>query len=95
MFERRSYLNGEEDLVAVGTVQRTRVCVAEIWQEVFGGNIKDMTRFNVLDIHNMMQNMKDWERYNGKLRFGFYGVQRGYLLKGSLDEKAVANIKKT
>jgi hypothetical protein len=91
VFERRSYLNGDDDLVAEGTVQRTRVCVAEIWQEVFGGSIKDMTRYNVIDIHNMMQNMKDWEKYNGKLRFGFYGVQRGYVLKGSEYSKSVAD----
>jgi hypothetical protein len=90
VFQRRSYLNGEDDLVAVGKVQRTRVCVAEIWQEVFGGSIKDMTRYNVNEIHNIMQNMKDWVRHEGKIKFGVYGVQRGYLLKGSADEKAVA-----
>lgn len=94
VFERRSYLNGDDDLVAEGTVQRTRVCVAEIWQEVFGGSIKDMTRYNVTDIHNMMQNMKEWEKYNGKLRFGFYGVQKGYVLKGSEYSKGVADTQK-
>lgn len=91
VFERRAFLNGEEDLLGHKEVKRTRVCIPEIWQEVFGGNLKDMTRFTVLDIHGMMQNMKGWERYNGKLKFGIYGVQRGYVLKGSNQTKAVAD----
>lgn len=82
VYARRAYLMEDDDLLGRGTVERTRVCVAEIWAEVFGGTIKDMDRFKVLDIHNMMQNMKGWERHNKKLRFGVYGTQRGYILTG-------------
>ena len=82
VFQRREFLQGDDILAVKGKVKRTRVCVAEIWQEVFGGSLKDMSRFNVLDLHNIMQNIPEWEKHKGKLRFGNYGVQRGYILKG-------------
>lgn len=87
VFQRREFLQGDDILSVKGKVKRTRVCVAEIWQEVFGGSLKDMSRFNVLDLHNIMQNMTGWEKYSGKLKFGIYGVQKGYILKGHFNPK--------
>ena len=87
VFQRREFLQGDDILAVKGKVKRTRVCVAEIWQEVFGGSVKDLTKYIALDLHNIMQNMADWERYKGKLRFGIYGPQRGYVLKGYFNPK--------
>lgn len=78
-FERRAFLAGDE-LSAEGTVQRSRVCIAEIWCEVLGGNQKEMNRYNTKEIHDIMRGIKGWEDgTNTKLRFGTYGQQRGYV----------------
>ena len=78
VFERRAYLAGDE-LQAEGTIVRNRVCAAEIWCEVLGGNQKDMTRFNTKDIHDMMRNIDGWKEHCTRVRFKNYGLQKAYL----------------
>ncbi len=78
IYARRAWLQETDELQPAGTVKRDRVCIAEVWCEVLGGHQKEMTRFNTKDIHDIMQKMSGWKPYKGKLRFGMYGVQRGY-----------------
>ena len=79
VYQRRAYLQGDE-LQEEGTVQRTKVCVAEIWCEVLGGHQKDMNRFNTKDIHDILRSIGGWEdNTKSKMRFGLYGQQRGYV----------------
>lgn len=75
LFERRAHLSNEDGLQAVGTIQRTKVCAAEIWCEALGGMHKDMTQANTKYIHDILRKMKDWVPA-GRLRFKLYGTQR-------------------
>lgn len=78
IYDRRAYLQDEE-LREEGVIERTRVCIGEIWCELFGGQQKDMNRYNTKDIHNIMRNMKGWrELASKKLKHKIYGVQKGY-----------------
>lgn len=78
LFRRRNFLSGDE-LSAKGTVPRTRVCVAELWCELFGKPQSDMSRFNTKDMHSIMKCMAGWvESKNKTARFKVYGTQRYY-----------------
>lgn len=76
--QRYYYLNEDDELKEVGTIQRDRVCVAEIWCEVFNGALRDLSRLKAKELHEIMRNMEGWREYKTKLRFGEYGIQRGY-----------------
>jgi len=78
VYQRRGFLNGDE-LAAPGTRLRTRVCVAEIWCEVLGGQQKEMNRFNTKDIHDMLRKIEGWAPYKTKIKTRLYGVQLGYV----------------
>lgn len=81
--ERRMYIQGGDFGQEKGTVQRDRVCVAEIWCECFGKDLAAIKRFDMDEIHSLMRQIEGWERYignkDGKLKFGVYGVQRAYI----------------
>lgn len=78
VYERRNFIRGDE-LQAPGTVQRMRVCAAEIWFEALGGTEKDFTRIVAKDMNNIMREMEGWSSAEGTLKFGRYGAQRGFL----------------
>lgn len=78
LFGRRNFLSGDE-LSAKGTVQRSRVCIAELWCELFGKPQAEMNRYNVKDLHAIMKNIKGWtDSKNRTARFKIYGTQRFY-----------------
>jgi putative DNA primase/helicase len=88
IYERREFLRDDADnILPEGTVKRTRVCVAEIWCEVMGGHLKEMTRLNTNDLHNIMRKMKGWHEYKTKALFPIYGVQKSYFRDGEEDQK--------
>jgi putative DNA primase/helicase len=78
LYQRRSYLTSEDELQAKGTVQRTHVCVAEIWCEALSCLQRDMTNNNTKYIHDVMRKLKGWEPFKSSRRFSFYGTQRGF-----------------
>jgi putative DNA primase/helicase len=83
----------EDPLQEEGTIKRNRVCVAEIWCELFGGHQKDMTSHSTKSIHNIMRTLKGWELSKaGKSRFPIYGIQKAYIRVN--DELFVAAKKK-
>lgn len=85
------WLNGLEDLAPSGEIERTKVCIAEIWCEALRGRIKDMTRLHVKELHDAMRRMPGWKYHKGKMRFGEYGVQCGYVKNVKTDmQKRVA-----
>ena len=81
-FQRRSWLSqndsSDETLEIAGTEQRDRVCVAEIWCEVFGGQQKDMDPYKLQPIHDILHKIKGWEEMKGKTDFKGYGTVKGY-----------------
>jgi len=81
--DRRQFIHGTEFGTAEGTVERDRVCVAEIWSELFCKDITAAKRFDFEELHSLMRQMGEWKRYqgnrDGKMRFSLYGVQRAYI----------------
>lgn len=77
IYQRREFLRGD-DLQAIGTIRRSKVCAAEIWCEVFGGTTKDMNRQNTKFIHDTLKKNKGWEPAKSHRVFPFYGQQRAY-----------------
>lgn len=79
MYERKVFWsNRGDDLAPPGTVVRDRVCVAELWCELFGQRQSDMTKYNTKDLHNIMRNMPGWEPMKYTSRIPLYGSQRTY-----------------
>jgi hypothetical protein len=82
--DRRSFIHGGDfGECPEGTVQRDRVCVSEIWCELFKKDLAAIKRFDIDEIHGLMRQLEGWERYmgnkDGKLKFRLYGVQRAYV----------------
>lgn len=84
--ERRAFIHGDDfGQTAAGTVQRDRVCVAEIWSELFRKDLAAIKRTDIDDMHGLMRRIDGWGKYtgnaDGKLRFKPYGMQRAYTRK--------------
>ena len=60
------------------TVQRQRVCAAEIWAELQNGDPKLLPRRNAMEINAVMQTITGWEYMRTPRAFGPYGNQRGF-----------------
>lgn len=83
--ERHRYINGDDhEFRAKGTILRDKVCAAEIWVELLGGNLKDMNTYNTKSIHENMSTMPGWEKAENPLSFSIYGRQRAYVRAGSM-----------
>ena len=79
LIERRNYLDeGDFGGAHSGTVQRTRVCNLEIWCECFGRDAAAMKPSDSYTISAIMAKIEGWDKV-GRLRFDFYGQQRGYV----------------
>ena len=84
-YQRRSFLQGDE-LQSPGTETRSKVCIAEIWCELFGKPQAEMTRYNTRDLHNILRSLPDWEETKGGTqRFRNYGTQKYYTRKNCND----------
>ena len=82
--ERRHFLRGDDTLNRVGTKLRDRVCILEIWCELFENSRSSMKNLDARELNTIMQNMPGWISYStdktrGKLRFKDYGVQKAYV----------------
>ena len=77
--DRRMFQNGNMQL-APGTelVPREKVCAAEIWVECYGSELKYMKRSDSMEINNILQSFRGWEKTKTPRRFGPYGQQRGF-----------------
>jgi putative DNA primase/helicase len=91
VYDRRAFLQGDETL-AIGTNKRDRVCIAEIWAEVFNGQNKELNKRTAFELHEIMEGFPDWGRLDNKKRFGIYGVQRGYFLTEKYSDFAVKKV---
>ena len=61
------------------TVQRDRVCVAEIWRECLFAQKRNLRPQDSRRIARIMDRMPGWERTRGY--FGIYGHQKGWIRK--------------
>lgn len=85
LYERRSFINGNDYGQGPCVKRRERVCVMEIWVELFEGEPKQLSPYQSKELHDIMKKMEGWEAHvkgEGTLRFGkFYGRQKAYLRK--------------
>lgn len=80
LYERRNYLNDDEMTSKIeGTVERDRVCIAEIWCECFGKDKGALKRQDSNEIAAIMARIEGWEKIDKSIRFDKYGVVKGYL----------------
>lgn len=80
--ERRLYWSGEFGRAAAGegeTVERDRICAAEVWCECFGGDLKHMRRFEAVEINSILARIPGWRRHSSTMRIGPYGHQKGFV----------------
>lgn len=59
-----------------GTVRRCRVCIAEIWNELFQEDTSKLDRQRGDQLRAIMRNMPGWKEAPKKQKCGPYGVQR-------------------
>lgn len=80
LYERRNYLHGDEfeRTKYTGTVQRQRVCIAEIWCECFKKERGDLKRQDSYEIAAIMARIEGWKKSDKAMRFKIYGVAKGY-----------------
>ncbi|CEO24138.1 virulence-associated E family protein [Paraclostridium sordellii] len=83
IFERRIYIGEGNGLREEGCIIRDKVCSAEIWVELFGGDMKMFYKGNAREINDILRKIDGWSALKngaGKLRFGkIYGVQRAFI----------------
>ena len=83
IFERRIYIGEGDGLREEGCIIRDKVCSAEIWVELFGGDMKMFYKGNAREINDILRKIDGWSALKngaGKLRFGkIYGVQRAFI----------------
>jgi putative DNA primase/helicase len=78
--ERRLYWAAEGGNDNSETVERDRICAAELWCECLGGDLKYMRRADALEINSILASLPGWKRLNTLYRFGSaYGHQRGFI----------------
>ena len=75
--ERRLYWNAEYGNDRSETVERYRICTAEVWCECFGGDLKYMKRSDALEINSILEKLPGWKRHGSNFRAGCYGTQKG------------------
>lgn len=64
-----------------GTIQRTKVCALEIWQELYKGDLKSYSQQQAREIISLLRMLPDW-RFSTSVNCGaLYGRQRGFTKK--------------
>lgn len=82
--ERMMYWNSEFGKPDIKTVPRDRVCVLEIWCELFGNTRASIKAADSREINDIVASFPEWERAKDLIRCGTeYGKQRGYIRKGA------------
>jgi len=88
VFDRRRFLRGDD--VLEGTYEperfiRVKVCVCEIWCELFEGDMKTLDGRKKAEITNALMKLTNWAACSqgdrGRLRFDPYGRQKALLRK--------------
>jgi putative DNA primase/helicase len=80
--ERRLYWSGEFGKVECETVERDRICAAEIWVECFHNDIKFIRQADTREINGILASLSGWDSYRG--RYGPYSFQRGFVRKSTV-----------
>lgn len=84
--ERREFIQGQgTDIQEDGDMRRDRVCVTEIWNELYCGDSRNIHPAKAAEIRQILKSLSGWEKYRssrGRLKFGpGYGLQTAYVRK--------------
>jgi predicted P-loop ATPase len=75
LYSRRAWLESD----AVGTINRSTVCILEIWAEALNGNPDKLDRYAIKEIGDIMTGLPEWKRSgNKRTTIRPYGRQRYY-----------------
>jgi putative DNA primase/helicase len=90
--DRRSFIQGQgDDIEQTGDSVRQKVCVAEIWNELYRGDSKNIHPAKAAEIRQIMNHMPGWQKYKlsrGRLRFGKdYGLQTAFIREITVSTK--------
>ena len=78
--QRKNYFRSDDETYAPGTIVRDRVCVAEILNECPNLGIGAVADRRVsFRISRIMDNLPGWKKVKKAVRFGEYGVQKGWV----------------
>ncbi len=90
LYERKAFLNDQDELKAEGNRLRTRVCLQEIWMEALDRR-DSIDEKSATAIRNIMLNLEGWGETNKPTRFGFYGIQRKGFVRLELPQEHLEN----
>ncbi|RAK21123.1 virulence-associated protein E [Anoxybacillus vitaminiphilus] len=74
---RRLYWSSEFGKIETETVERDRICAAEIWVECLGGEIRNMKRSDTMAINDILDKIEGWQKQKNPYRYGPYGLIKG------------------
>ncbi|EPH98166.1 Virulence-associated protein E [Enterococcus faecalis 13-SD-W-01] len=82
--ERREYIQGwGTELQESGKEVRNKICIAEIWNELYSGDSKNIHPAKAAEIRQILNHLPGWEKNKknkGRLRFGAgYGIQSAFM----------------
>lgn len=85
VYDRRNFINGSYDFGEIkvkGKNRREKVCVMEVWCEVYGREKSDCKQSDSRAIKDIIMKTGEWEMSKSAISFGkFYGKQRGFVRK--------------
>lgn len=86
VYDRRNFINGSYDFGEIkveGKNKREKVCVMEIWCEVYGRDKSECKQSDSRAIKDIVMKTGEWEMSKSAITFGkIYGKQRGFVRKG-------------
>lgn len=65
-------------------VDRDRVCALEVWCEALDGKQKEIRYSDTAEINSTIEAIGGWEKGKSALRFGYCGVQRGFMKRRNI-----------
>lgn len=80
-YERRGWLAATDKEITeagAGKHERTKVCALEIYAELFGGRLENVSKHSTREIREVLDSIPGWQAHKTKVRFTDFGVQKGY-----------------
>ena len=77
LYDRRSYLNSEDEVKLLGKNVRTTVCALEIWAEALGNDPSKLQRSDSLQLARILKSLRCCTPYKAE-RVPLYGSQKIY-----------------
>lgn len=79
------FWKGEQDRVEL--TERDRVCAAEVWCEVLQSPLEHMRYRDAMQINTVISRAPGWIKSKKSMRFGPYGVRRGFVRSNKLKNR--------